>query len=65
MINHELRNGKEHPRVALKAREAAEELRAEIFEDYGIKYTELPRLRYFDIVRMPVIDPMHYSLLGM
>ena len=63
MINHELRNGKEHPRVALKAREATEERRAKNFEDYSIRHTELTRLRYFDIVKMLVIDPMHYSLL--
>ena len=45
-----------------RVRLATEEQHAEIFEEYGTRYTELTRLRYFDTVRMPVIDPMHCSL---
>ena len=31
---------------------------------YGIRYSELLRLKYFDIVEFHVIDPMHNLLLG-
>ena len=31
----------------------------------GVKYSELLRLPYFDIVRMTITDPMHTFLLGM
>ena len=64
MKDHEPRDGKEHQRLAIETHEAAEERRAEIFEEYGIRYTELARLRYFDVVRMLVINPTHCSLLG-
>ncbi len=32
--------------------------------DFGIRYTVLPELPYFDAARMCVIDPMHNLLLG-
>ena len=35
-----------------------------LFNEHGIRYTELARLRYFDIVKMSIIDPMHCILLG-
>eukprot|EP00731_Ephydatia_muelleri_P008580 Em0004g918a len=31
----------------------------------GVRYTELLRLEYFDIIRMMITDPMHTFLLGM
>ena len=31
---------------------------------YGVRYSELLRLQYFDIVEFHVIDPMHNRLLG-
>ena len=32
---------------------------------YGVRYSELFRLEYFDPIRMHVIDPMHNLLLGL
>ena len=34
-------------------------------EENGVRYTELLRLEYFDIIRMMITDPMHTFLLGM
>lgn len=34
------------------------------FKTNGVRYTELCRLRYFDAIRMTVVDPMHNILLG-
>ena len=38
--------------------------RADLHRREGVRYTELVRLRYFDAVRMAVVDPMHNILLG-
>lgn len=38
--------------------------RREIEQKYGIRFTELLRLPYFDTVRFVVVDPMHNVLLG-
>ena len=38
--------------------------RREIEKKYGIRFTELLRLPYFDTVRFVVVDPMHNILLG-
>ena len=38
---------------------------ATIAQKYGVRYSELLRLPYFDIVRMTTTDPMHTFLLGM
>ena len=37
----------------------------EIQKKNGVRYTELVRLPYFDMVKMLVTDPMHTFLLGM
>ncbi|KAJ6597441.1 hypothetical protein B0H10DRAFT_2087257 [Mycena sp. CBHHK59/15] len=34
------------------------------FTKYGVRWTELSRLEYFDIVKWTVVDPMHNLLLG-
>ena len=36
----------------------------EIDRKYGVRYSELLRLPYFDIVEYHVVDPMHNLLLG-
>ena len=36
----------------------------EIERKYGVRYSELLRLPYFDIVEYHVVDPMHNLLLG-
>ncbi len=38
--------------------------RHEIEKTYGVRYSELLRLPYFDTIRFTVIDPMHNILLG-
>ena len=38
--------------------------RHEIERKYGVRYTELLRLSYFDTSRFTVVDPMHNMLLG-
>jgi hypothetical protein len=38
--------------------------RNEIFEDWGLRWTELARLLYLDLTKCFVIDPMHAVLLG-
>ena len=38
--------------------------RHEIEQKYGVRYTELLRLPYFDTIRYVVVDPMHNVLLG-
>jgi hypothetical protein len=38
--------------------------RNKLFAKYGVRWTELARLNYFDIVRMTIVDPMHVFLLG-
>lgn len=38
---------------------------AKIAQKNGVRYSELIRLPYFDIVRMTTVDPMHTFLLGM
>jgi hypothetical protein len=46
-----------------KALKTAEE-RDEFFAEHGVRWTELARLKYFDIVKYTVVDPMHNLLLG-
>lgn len=59
-------------RSALEHRELSEEYRdlgtqAEkeaFFATHGVRWTEFARLKYFDIVKWTVVDPMHNLLLG-
>ena len=39
--------------------------RKRIWHEWGIKYSELVRLPYFDIIHCNVIDPMHSIFLGL
>lgn len=39
-------------------------LREKIFERYGVRWSELWRLPYWDPVRMMIVDPMHAGLEG-
>ena len=38
--------------------------RQEIEHNYGVRFTELLRLPYFDSIRFAIVDPMHNVLLG-
>jgi len=42
-----------------------EETRASQFERYGVRWSELLRLPYFDIVKCVVVDAMHNLFLGL
>jgi hypothetical protein len=43
--------------------QTAEE-KEEFFHKFGVRWTEFARLKYFDLVRYTVIDPMHNLLFG-
>ncbi|EIW74493.1 hypothetical protein CONPUDRAFT_67603 [Coniophora puteana RWD-64-598 SS2] len=61
----ERRTGSEHRQHAHEARALVDETERQThFDKYGIRWTELARLPYFDVVRQTVIDPMHNLLLG-
>ena len=38
--------------------------KTQLQKKYGVQYSELCRLPYFDVVRNHVIDPMHNMYLG-
>ena len=52
----------EHAKLYLKASTKAQQ--KELSSEYGLRYSVLLKLKYFDVVRMHVIDPMHNLLLG-
>ncbi|KDQ11668.1 hypothetical protein BOTBODRAFT_113970 [Botryobasidium botryosum FD-172 SS1] len=59
------RDGGVHRKLAERWRDAAtEEERKGIFSEYGIRWTPLLRLLYWDPCKMIVIDSMHNLLLG-
>ena len=57
-----LRNDNEYKIQYLKASTKA--MRTSLVSQYGVRYSLLIQLPYFDIVRMHVVDPMHNLLLG-
>ena len=60
------RSQKDHRFVAQQWREAStEDLRDGIFEEHGLRWTELLRLKYWDPTLFIVVDSMHAFLLGM
>uniref|UniRef100_A0A7M5X7A9 Transposase domain-containing protein n=2 Tax=Clytia hemisphaerica TaxID=252671 RepID=A0A7M5X7A9_9CNID len=59
------RDPKEHVRLAFKHKAAKTLAEAKETErDYGVRFSELCRLPYYDPVRCHLIDPMHCLLLG-
>ena len=59
------RSVEEHRRKGMEWRHANTlTSRQKIEREYGIRFTELLRLSYFDTVRFSVVDPMHNVLLG-
>lgn len=55
----------EHRREGMEWRHANTSTSGQKIErEYGIRFTELLRLSYFDTVRFSVVDPMHNVLLG-
>ena len=57
--NQIIQQGREYLSATTKARAA------NIAQKNGVRFSELLKLPYFDIVRMSVTDPMHTFLLGM
>ncbi|KAF9468338.1 hypothetical protein BDZ94DRAFT_1279853 [Collybia nuda] len=43
----------------------SESEQTEFFSTHGVRWTELARLKYFDLVQYTIIDPMHNFLLGL
>lgn len=59
------RTHEEHVRLAYEYRNLATEKERKAFHiQHGVRWSELVRLPYFDMVRMGIIDPMHNLLLG-
>ena len=59
------RNLKVHHQKAIEARNArSNAARTEIEREVGVRYSELLRLPYLDIIRCHLIDPMHNLFLG-
>jgi hypothetical protein len=60
------RSCSDHRTIAEEWRMAPDEIsRDELFEEHGIRWTELLRLPYWDPTRFVLIDSMHAFLLGM
>ena len=61
----ELRNIVEHRRQVDDVQgKTTQEERCRAESNYGVRYSELLRLPYFDCIRFTVIDPMHNLFLG-
>lgn len=61
----QLRDTKVHREQALKAEKAVTKSeRVKIEREVGVRYSDLLRLPYLDIVRCHIIDPMHNLFLG-
>lgn len=59
------RTGEEHRNLCFQYRDlSTDKERDEFFSKHGVRWTEFARLKYFDIVRFTVVDPMHNLLLG-
>ncbi|KAJ6616182.1 hypothetical protein B0H10DRAFT_1800091, partial [Mycena sp. CBHHK59/15] len=58
------RDGERHRQMCYQyaALDTAED-KAAFFKTHGVRWTEFARLKYFDLVRYTVIDPMHNLLL--
>jgi hypothetical protein len=61
-----LRNGEQHRNLCERYRALiTNKQRKQLFAKYGVRWTEFARLKYFDLVKYTVVDPMHTLLLGM
>ena len=59
------RSVEEHRRKGMEWKHAKTQVeRHKIEREYGVRFTELLRLPYFDSIRFSVVDPMHNILLG-
>ncbi|KAJ3899897.1 hypothetical protein F5879DRAFT_810115, partial [Lentinula edodes] len=56
----------QHRQLALKWKEAStEEERQKIYDEFGIRWSELLELPYWDPVLFTIIDDMHFAQLGL
>ncbi|KIJ09902.1 hypothetical protein PAXINDRAFT_86800, partial [Paxillus involutus ATCC 200175] len=61
----EERNGAEHCQRCFEEKPLqSDDDHEAYFECHGVRWTELARLPYFDLIRHTIIDPMHNLLLG-
>ena len=58
------RSREKHRNIAYKFKKANSQIRNQILNEHGIRWTPLIRLPYMDIQRFIVIDPMHNLYLG-
>ena len=63
-IDSPKRDGKEHRKKCFEWKDLPPPERDKFFSIHGVRWSELARLPYFDIVRQSIIDPMHNLLLG-
>ncbi|KAJ3775629.1 hypothetical protein FB446DRAFT_637544, partial [Lentinula raphanica] len=61
-----MRDLADHRTIALKWKEATSEVQREaIYKQYGLRWSELLELPYWDPIRFTVIDDMHLGYLGL
>ncbi|KAJ4464154.1 hypothetical protein C8R41DRAFT_768997 [Lentinula lateritia] len=61
-----MRDPAQHRQLALKWKEAStEEERQKIYDEFGIRWSELLELPYWDPVLFTIIDDMHFAQLGL
>jgi hypothetical protein len=59
------RTAQEHRQLAEEHRNLGTQAEKEaFFATHGVHWTEFARLKYFDIIKWTVVDPMHNLLLG-
>jgi len=65
LLGFQARTGEMHRKQCYQWKDLqAEDEQDEFFAKHGVRWTELARLPYFDIIRCSMIDPMHNLLLG-
>ena len=57
-------NAAHRAQVEQVCQQTTQEERTNLESEYGVRYSELLRLPYFDCVRFTIIDPMHNLFLG-
>jgi hypothetical protein len=64
-VGFPVRDGAVHKARCFEYRNlATEKGKEEFFKKFGSRWTEFARLKYFDLVRYTIIDPMHNWLQG-
>lgn len=59
-----LRDAQTHREIALEWKNSPEPGRKALFDKHGVRYTELLRLPYMDLILFTIFDVMHFGDLG-